>query len=58
MFDPALMHVFDPESGACLTRNEEEADRIARDSEEDRRRALERAKERDARENDRAGTKA
>ena len=50
VFDPALMHVFDPETSECLTRNEEEASRIAQQSEEDRKRALERAKERDARE--------
>ena len=44
VFDPALMHVFDPETSECLTRNEEEASRIAQQSEEDRKRALERAK--------------
>ena len=58
VFDPALMHVFDPESGICLTRNEEAAQQIAKDSEEDRRRALERAKERDAREDERAQARA
>ncbi|WP_312718535.1 sn-glycerol-3-phosphate ABC transporter ATP-binding protein UgpC [Mobilicoccus sp.] len=46
-FDPALMHVFDPESGACLTRDDERAAQIAKESEEDRRRALERARERE-----------
>ncbi|WP_168582079.1 ABC transporter ATP-binding protein [Gephyromycinifex aptenodytis] len=46
-FDPALMHVFDPETGACLTRNEERAAQIARESEEDRKRALQRAHDRD-----------
>ena len=47
-FDPAKMHVFDPESGLNLTRNEEEAARIAEASEKQRRAALERAKQRDA----------
>ncbi|GAA1153661.1 ABC transporter ATP-binding protein [Ornithinicoccus hortensis] len=42
-FDPMQMHVFDPESGDNLTRNEEEAARISRESEEERKRALERA---------------
>ena len=48
VFDPALMHVFDPESGANLTRDEAKAAQIAKDSDEDRRRALERAKQREA----------
>ncbi|USQ80958.1 sn-glycerol-3-phosphate ABC transporter ATP-binding protein UgpC [Ornithinimicrobium faecis] len=43
-FDPMLMHVFDPESGENLTRNDEAAAQIAAESEEDRKRALERAK--------------
>lgn len=46
IFDPSLMHVFDPESGSCLTRDEDKARQIAEDSEADRRRALERAKAR------------
>ncbi|HET7304543.1 MAG TPA: sn-glycerol-3-phosphate ABC transporter ATP-binding protein UgpC [Segeticoccus sp.] len=46
-FDPAVMHVFDPESGTCLTRDEEEASRIAAESEEDRKRALERSRSRE-----------
>ncbi|WP_137120549.1 ABC transporter ATP-binding protein [Segeticoccus rhizosphaerae] len=46
-FDPALMHVFDPESGECLTRDEEEAARIVEESEADRKRALERARQRE-----------
>ncbi len=46
-FDPALMHVFDPESGTNYTRDEAKAAQIAKDSEDDRRRALERARERD-----------
>ncbi len=48
LFDPALMHVFDPESGVCLTRDEERAAQIAEDNEADRTRALERAKAREA----------
>jgi multiple sugar transport system ATP-binding protein len=47
-FDPAAMHVFDPETGDCLTRNEEVAAQIAREAEEDRRKSLERAKAREA----------
>ncbi|WP_338750579.1 ABC transporter ATP-binding protein [Janibacter alittae] len=48
VFNPALMHVFDPESGDCLTRDDEAAAEIARQSEEDRQRALRRAREREA----------
>ncbi len=48
VFDPALMHVFDPETGACLTRDEGKARQIAEDNEADRKRALERAKVREA----------
>ncbi|GAB3582746.1 ABC transporter ATP-binding protein [Calidifontibacter terrae] len=47
VFDPALMHVFDPESGDCLTRNEEKAAQIAADSEKQRKAALARAKARE-----------
>ncbi|CCH75877.1 Maltodextrin import ATP-binding protein msmX [Nostocoides japonicum T1-X7] len=47
-FDPALMHVFDPESGDNLTRDDEKAAQIAKDSEAQRRMALERAKKREA----------
>jgi multiple sugar transport system ATP-binding protein len=43
-FDPAGMHVFDPETGDNLTRSEAAAEQIAAESEEDRKRALERAK--------------
>ena len=50
VFDPSLMHVFDPETGECLTRDEDRAAQIAQRSEDERRRALERAKARDARE--------
>ncbi|PZO97213.1 MAG: ABC transporter, partial [Dermacoccus nishinomiyaensis] len=48
-FDPAHMHVFDPESGHNYTRNEEKATQIAANSEKQRKAALQRAKERDAR---------
>ncbi|MDN5716757.1 MAG: ATP-binding cassette domain-containing protein [Janibacter sp.] len=48
VFDPDLMHVFDPESGDCLTRDDAKAEEIARQSEEDRQRALERARSREA----------
>ncbi len=51
IFDPALMHVFDPESGECLTRDEEQARRIGEENEADRKRALERSRKLDAREN-------
>ncbi|HET8599221.1 MAG TPA: sn-glycerol-3-phosphate ABC transporter ATP-binding protein UgpC [Segeticoccus sp.] len=47
LFDPSTMHVFDPETGVCLTRDEQEAGRIAAESEADRKRALERSKLRD-----------
>ena len=47
-FDPASMHVFDPQSGACLTRDEDKAAQIAREAEEDRRNSLERARAREA----------
>ncbi len=48
VFNPGLMHVFDPESGDCLTRDDDKAAEIARQSEEDRQRALTRAREREA----------
>ena len=48
VFDPALMHVFDPESGACLTGDEDKARQIPEDNEADPTRALERAKARSA----------
>jgi multiple sugar transport system ATP-binding protein len=43
-FDPAFMHVFDPNTGDCLTRDEAKAAAIAVESEADRKRALERVK--------------
>jgi multiple sugar transport system ATP-binding protein len=46
-FDPASMHVFDPETGTCLTRDEAKAAQIAEESEADRQNALERAKARE-----------
>ena len=48
VFDPSLMHVFDPETGECLTRDDDKAAEIARDSEDARRAALERARAREA----------
>ena len=47
-FDPALMHVFDPNSGDCLTRDEDKAAQLAVESEADRKRALERVRAREA----------
>ncbi len=49
-FDPDLMHVFNPNTGENLTRDEEKAAQIAKDSEAQRKAALARAKEREARE--------
>jgi multiple sugar transport system ATP-binding protein len=46
-FDPALMHVFDPNSGDCLTRDEAKAAELAQESEADRKRALQRVKARE-----------
>lgn len=43
-FDPASMHVFDPESGENLTRDEQRAEEIEAESKKLRERALERAK--------------
>ena len=43
-FDPADVMVFDPSTGANLTRDEERAAEITRKSEETRKRALERAR--------------
>ncbi len=43
-FDPAFMHVFDPNTGDCLTRDEAKAQAIAEESEADRKRALERVR--------------
>ena len=47
-FDPSLMHVFNPHTGENLTRDEAKAAQIARDSEAQRRAALERARVREA----------
>jgi len=49
-FNPADMHVFDPNTGDNLTRDEDKAAQIARESEEQRKAALERAKARELRE--------
>jgi multiple sugar transport system ATP-binding protein len=46
-FNPALMHVFDPNSGDCLTRDEAKAEELAQESEADRKRALERVRARE-----------
>ena len=43
-FDPASMHVFDPETGDNLTRDEERAEQLEEEAREMRTRALERAK--------------
>ncbi|WP_043501629.1 ABC transporter ATP-binding protein [Georgenia sp. SUBG003] len=48
--DPAKIHVFDPESGDNLTRDEERAAKLEEDAKQQRRRALERAKRRAERE--------
>ena len=48
IFNPALMHVFDPETGDCLTRDDKKAAELAAQSEEDRQRALERARSRES----------
>jgi multiple sugar transport system ATP-binding protein len=44
-FDPKAMHVFDARSGDNLTRDESKAEQIARESDEERVRQLEHAKE-------------
>ncbi|MEE6287618.1 sn-glycerol-3-phosphate ABC transporter ATP-binding protein UgpC [Georgenia sp. MJ173] len=44
--DPASLHVFDPETGDNLTRDEERAEQLEEDARTQRTRALERAKER------------
>jgi multiple sugar transport system ATP-binding protein len=48
VFDPTLMHVFDPETGDCLTRDEDKARELAEQNERERTRALERARAREA----------
>ena len=48
IFDPDLMHVFDPETGDNLTRDEERAQWLEEDAVEQRRRGIERAQKRDA----------
>ena len=46
--DPRRVHVFDPESGDCLTRDEERAKQIGEDNETERKRQLERSQQREA----------
>ena len=48
VFDPRLMHVFDPESGLNLTRDEERAAKLEDDAVAMRQRSIERAQQRDA----------
>jgi multiple sugar transport system ATP-binding protein len=48
-FDPRRMHLFDPETGLTLTRDEDEATRIDTENEELRKQALERARVADER---------
>ena len=55
-FDPASMHVFDPETGDNLTRNPERATELDEEAKQQRQRALERAKKRAARDAERSGT--
>ena len=47
VFSPGSMHVFDPETGENLTRDDEKAAQIAKESEEARKAALARAKSRE-----------
>ncbi|PWJ24238.1 carbohydrate ABC transporter ATP-binding protein (CUT1 family) [Branchiibius hedensis] len=47
VFSPGSMHVFDPETGENLTRDDEKAAQIAKESEEARKAALARAKARE-----------
>ena len=51
-FNPSLMHIFDPETGDCLTRDDERAAEIARDNEEQRKAALDRARASESKNND------
>ncbi|TWE09279.1 ABC transporter ATP-binding protein [Rudaeicoccus suwonensis] len=57
-FDPASMHVFDPHTGECLTRDDAKAAEIAADSEAQRKAALERARAREQRNTASAGRHA
>jgi multiple sugar transport system ATP-binding protein len=49
-FSPDSLHLFDPETGVNLTRDEARAEKLEEDARAARTRALERAKERAARE--------
>jgi len=57
-FDPAEMHVFDAESGANLTRDEQRATQLEEEAREQRRRARERAKRRAQRDGERAAERS
>ena len=57
-FDPARLHLFDPESGRTLTRDEEEARRIDTENEQVRKQALERARAADERSREKAAAGA
>ncbi|GAD33748.1 sugar ABC transporter ATP-binding protein [Microbacterium sp. TS-1] len=48
-FSPDSLHVFDPETGENLTRDEQRAAKLEDDAREQRKRALQRAQEREAR---------
>ncbi|MFM2720044.1 ABC transporter ATP-binding protein [Microbacterium mcarthurae (nom. nud.)] len=50
-FSPDSLHLFDPETGVNLTRDEAKAEKLEEDARSARKRALERAKERAEREN-------
>ncbi|WP_285136289.1 sn-glycerol-3-phosphate ABC transporter ATP-binding protein UgpC [Microbacterium sp. lyk4-40-TSB-66] len=54
-FSPDSLHLFDPETGENLTRDEAKAEKLEEDARNARKRALERAKERQAREGATAG---
>ncbi|MPV39045.1 ABC transporter ATP-binding protein [Georgenia subflava] len=54
-FDPASLHIFDPEGGTNLTRDEDRAQQLEEEAREQRRRALERARKRSERAEARAG---
>ena len=54
-FDPAKLHMFDPETGDNLTRSPERAEEIEQEAVEQRKRAMERARKRAEREEARAG---
>ena len=57
-FDPARLHLFDPETGRTLTRDEEEARRIDTENEQLRKQALDRARAADEKAREKAGAGA